>query len=234
MRDLPDISARGRQLLEYIARYVEDNKRPPTRREMMQELRLRSPQTADYHLTKLVESGYVDRTPHAHRGIELTDKGASASSVGTLPIIGQITAGDPILAQEEYSGDLAVGDYLSRVANFVLQVRGDSMVGADILDGDYVLIRRQPVAEPGQIVAALIIDGSETEATVKGHYSRGGRGRASAGGRGSRADHHDAGVRAAVAGPRDCGRAVEAWGGDAGRAFARVIPQMKREDMDGR
>ncbi len=172
MRDLPDISARARQLLEYIARYVEDNKRPPTRREMMQEMRLRSPQTADYHLTKLVESGYVDRTPHAHRGIELTDKGVSASSVGTLPILGQITAGDPILAQEEYSGDLAVGDYLSRVANFVLQVRGDSMVGADILDGDYVLIRRQPVAEPGQIVAALIIDGSETEATVKGYYPR--------------------------------------------------------------
>ena len=89
-----------------------------------------------------------------------------------LPIIGRITAGQPILAQEEYAGDLAVGDYLSRVANFVLQVRGDSMIHADILDGDYVLIRRQPVAEPGQIVAALIIDGSETEATVKGYYPR--------------------------------------------------------------
>ncbi|MBM3216767.1 repressor LexA [Candidatus Poribacteria bacterium] len=168
------LSDSSRRLLEAIARHITDSKRPPTRREMMTALRYRSPRSVDYHLARLEEDGYVKRTPNAHRGIELTQQGIEASGIGTLPIIGSIAAGAPITALEEREGTLAVGEYFARLAHFVLLVRGDSMKDADILDGDYALIRRQPTAENGDIVAALIIDGSETEATIKGYYPRPG------------------------------------------------------------
>jgi len=168
------LSDTSRRLLDVIARHIADHKLPPTRREMMTALRLRSPQTVNHHLARLEKDGYVKRTPNTHRGIELTSQGIEASGFGTLPIIGRIAAGAPITALEEHDGSLAVGEALARLAHFVLLVRGDSMKDADILDGDYALIRRQPTAENGDIVAALIIDGSETEATIKGYYPRPG------------------------------------------------------------
>lgn len=149
-------SNKQNEILEYLTRYIQDNGHAPSIREICDAVGLKSTATVHYHLGKLKEQGKIDMDEMKKRTISLP----SASRSHPIPILGVVTAGFPILAQENIEGYLSWdGD----PSCFALRVRGDSMVGAGILSGDKVVVRPQPTALDGQIVVALLGD----EATVK-------------------------------------------------------------------
>ena len=177
----PKLTRRQKETLEFLERFVSANGYPPTVRQICAELGLSSTQTAYAHLCKLDQKGYVHLS-HAHRTIQLiTDSNEVSSSAGTaassnlckhgvsrdlskqIPMIGRVAAGQPLLAVENIEGYVDLGDVADDSEVFALRVRGDSMIEAGIIDGDYILVRRQETAENGDIVVALLRD----EATVK-------------------------------------------------------------------
>jgi repressor LexA len=132
------------------------------------------------HLANLERAGYLKRDPTKPRALELLRErpveAAPVSEVRRLPLVGSIAAGGPILAEENIEDELGVPEPLGRNADFLLRVRGDSMVNAGILDGDIVVIKRQEDARNGEIVAALMGDDeSANEATVKRFFRDGTR-----------------------------------------------------------
>jgi repressor LexA len=135
------------------------------------------------HLANLERAGLLRRDPTKPRAIELVGRRreepavARSASVPTLPLLGQIAAGSPLLAEEAVEEEIAVPEPLGRDADFLLRVKGDSMIEAGILDGDIVVVRKQTDARPGEIVVALVGDDeSADEATVKTfHRERDGR-----------------------------------------------------------
>jgi repressor LexA len=165
-----DITDRQRQILDLIMETVERRGYPPSVREIGEAIGLSSPSTVHSHLSALVEGGYLRRDPAKPRAIEVVDTGESATDlrrapVRDVPLVGRIAAGSPILAEEDIEEIFPLPTEL--VGNdpvFMLRVHGDSMIGAGIFDGDLVVVRRQPEAHNGELVAALI-DGEE--ATVK-------------------------------------------------------------------
>ncbi|MCU0280337.1 MAG: transcriptional repressor LexA [Acidimicrobiia bacterium] len=165
-----DISDRQRQILDLILHTVQERGYPPSVREIGEAVGLNSPSTVHSHLSALVKSGYLRRDPSKPRAIEVTAPGRvqpdlRRAPVRDVPLLGRIAAGSPILAEEDIEDILPLPTQI--VGNdpvFMLRVRGDSMVGDGIHDGDLVVIRRQADADDGDIVAALI-DGEE--ATVK-------------------------------------------------------------------
>jgi repressor LexA len=165
-----DLTERQRQILELILETVNRRGYPPSVREIGEAIGLSSPSTVHSHLSSLVEGGYLRRDPTKPRAIEVVDNGATGTElrrapVRDVPLVGRIAAGSPILAEEDIEEIFPLPTEL--VGNdpvFMLRVRGDSMIGAGIFDGDFVVVRRQPEARNGEIVAALI-DGEE--ATVK-------------------------------------------------------------------
>ena len=161
----PDISKRQQEILDLIRDTVADRGYPPSVREIGEAVGLSSPSTVHSHLSTLVAGGYLRRDPSKPRAIEVIDSGSRRSNVREVPLVGRIAAGSPILAQEDIEEIYPLPlDLVGEGPVFMLQVKGDSMTEAGILDGDYVVIRRQPDASDGEIVAALI-DGEE--ATVK-------------------------------------------------------------------
>ena len=164
-----DISDRQRQILRLILETVERRGYPPTVREIGDAVGLSSPSTVHSHLSTLVEHGYLRRDPSKPRAIEVVDDGGSGdlrkAPLRDVPLVGRIAAGSPILAEQDIEEIFPLPTEL--VGNdpvFMLRVSGDSMIDAGIFDGDLVVIRRQPDANDGDLVAALI-DGEE--ATVK-------------------------------------------------------------------
>jgi repressor LexA len=165
-----DLTERQRQILDLILETVNRRGYPPSVREIGEAIGLSSPSTVHSHLSSLVEGGYLRRDPTKPRAIEVVDNGATGTElrrapVRDVPLVGRIAAGSPILAEEDIEEIFPLPTQL--VGNdpvFMLRVRGDSMIGAGIFDGDFVVVRRQPEARNGEIVAALI-DGEE--ATVK-------------------------------------------------------------------
>ncbi len=153
----------------YIVSFIEDNRYPPTIREIGEALNFDSTSTVAYHLTKLEKQGKITRDPKKNRAIELTDR-TFASSIA-LPVVGEIAAGQPILAEEQDMDKILISEnFFSGNNLFVLKVKGESMIEAGIFDGDYVVINKQSVASNGEIVACLI----ENEATVKRFYKENG------------------------------------------------------------
>ena len=153
---MPRTSNKAQEIMDYVNRFVQENGYAPSVREIGAAVGLRSTASVSYHLQQLQEKGYL-QSPDA-KG----KKRALVSSVrpGQIPVIGVVTAGLPILAVENREGSMAWdGD----PSCFALRVRGESMIGAGILDGDKVIVRPQQTAEDGQIVVARIGD----EATVK-------------------------------------------------------------------
>jgi repressor LexA len=152
------------QTREKVFRFVRDRLaggRPPTVREVMDAFGFRSPQTAREHLDGLVEEGRLRKEPGVARGFRLP--GRDGAPTVMVPLLGRVPAGPLDLAVEDLEGHLAVQTRRPPGELFSLRVRGDSMKDAGILDGDVVVVRRQPRAEPGEIVVALVGD----EATVK-------------------------------------------------------------------
>jgi len=147
-----------------VFRFVRDRLaggHPPTVREVMEAFGFRSPQTAREHLDALVESGYLEKEPGVARGFRLP--GAGRTPTVMVPLLGRVPAGPLDAAVESLEGHLPVQTRRAPGELFSLRVRGDSMKDAGILDGDVVVVRRQPRAEAGEVVVALVDD----EATVK-------------------------------------------------------------------
>ena len=158
---MEDLTPRQRQVLVFIQDSLAEHGLPPTRAEIAEALGFKSANAAEEHLRALQRKGVIELRPGASRGIQLKD--SLRDQIG-LPLIGRVAAGRPILAEENREGYLPVPPEVAPGSNcFVLQVQGDSMTGAGIYDGDYVIIRQQHTAENGEIVAALLGD----EATIK-------------------------------------------------------------------
>ncbi|MGE5553416.1 MAG: transcriptional repressor LexA [Betaproteobacteria bacterium] len=149
LRYLEEVSAAGRQM--------------PTVREIAQAVGVSSTATVHQHLAALETKGYIRRGSYKHRAIELSN----ARSAVNVPLLGRIAAGQPILAAENREEELPLPrDLVGEGETFALTVKGESMIEAGIFDGDLVVVRRQPTANNGEIVAALVGD----EATVKFFY----------------------------------------------------------------
>lgn len=167
-----DLTKRQLEILEYIKHEVRAKGYPPSVREIGLAVGLNSSATVHSHLARLESKGYIRRDPTKPRAIEVLDGApfvdpSAALSTISVPIVGKVTAGMPILAVEN------VEDFFTLPAHFVpsgeifmLNIQGDSMIEAGIFDGDMVLVRKQNTAQNGDIVVALI----EDEATVKTFY----------------------------------------------------------------
>ncbi len=173
------LTDRQRQILDFLTSYVDAHGYPPTVREIGEAVGLASPSTVHAHLANLERAGFLKRDPTKPRAIELRREPTAppATDVHRLPLVGEVAAGGPLLAEENVEEYLAVPEPLSRGGDeFLLRVKGDSMVNAGILDGDFVVVRRQQDARDGEIVVALAgEDESANEATVKRFFRENGR-----------------------------------------------------------
>ena len=176
------LTTRQQEIWQFLAAYVDEHGYPPTVREIGDAVGLASPSTVHAHLANLERAGLLRRDPTKPRALELVGRKreqapAPAASAPMLPLVGQIAAGGPLLAEEAIEDQIAVPEPLGRDADFLLRVKGESMIEAGILDGDIVVVRKQTDARTGEIVVALVGDDeSADEATVKTfHRERDGR-----------------------------------------------------------
>lgn len=162
-----NLTKRQHEIFEFINGHLERTGYPPTVREIGKALGLHSPSTVHAHLAKLEKSGVLRRDPSKPRAIEiLVDRAKRVVRPG-VPLVGQVAAGSPILAEENIEDTLEVPALLgAETGDYALNVRGDSMRDAGILPGDVVVVRPAEDADNGQIVVALLDD----EATVKRFY----------------------------------------------------------------
>lgn len=178
-RDPNSINKRERAILDYIEKQSKVNGYPPSVREIGKAVGLKSTATVHGYLAKLEQKGYIKKESQKGRTLKLL-KGSSGKTATDpqkdfytgremvdVPVIGKITAGAPILAVENITDTFPIPiDFVGNSESFMLTVRGESMIEAGILDGDYILVKKQNVANNGEIVVALI----EDEATVKTFY----------------------------------------------------------------
>ena len=171
------LTGRQQEIWDFLVEYVDGHGYPPTVREIGEKVGLASPSTVHAHLANLERAGLLRRDPTKPRALELTGRERSGESVVTLPklpLLGQIAAGGPLLAEQNIEDELAVPENLR--GDFLLRVKGDSMIEAGILEGDLVVVRRAQDARNGDIVVALAGDDESTdEATVKTFYKEKGR-----------------------------------------------------------
>jgi repressor LexA len=165
-----DLTKRQKEIFDFIGRYAGKYGYPPTVREIGKAVGLHSSSTVHAHLANLEKSGLLRRDPSKPRAIELLvgkAKRAMPGVGGGLPLVGQVAAGQPVLAEENIEEYLDVPDVIGgEDGDYVLRVRGESMKNAGILEGDYVVVRRADDADDGEIVVALIGE----EATVKRYF----------------------------------------------------------------
>jgi repressor LexA len=175
------LTARQQEIWQFLVGYVDDHGYPPTVREIGEAVGLASPSTVHAHLANLERAGLLRRDPTKPRALELlgyrrAEPEPAREDVPRLPLVGQIAAGSPLLAEENVEDVVAVPEPLGRDADFLLRVRGDSMIEAGILDGDMLVVRRQSDAVDGDVVVALVGDDEGAdEATVKTFYREAGR-----------------------------------------------------------
>ena len=161
-----DLTARQKQILDYIQNYFREKGYPPSVREICAATNLRSTATVHSYLVQLEEKGYIKRDPQKPRAIEIINMSGSRHVVD-VPLVGKVTAGEPILAQENIENVFSLPkEMLPDAEVFMLSVKGDSMINAGIFSGDYVLVQSTNTAENGDIVVALL----EDEATIKRFY----------------------------------------------------------------
>ncbi len=180
-RNMKPLSKRQQAILDFISREVREKGYPPSVREIGEAVGLASSSTVHGHLERLEKKGFIRRDPTKPRAIELLmDQSGSKRSVQTvpstrhddvhiarIPVIGKVTAGEPITAVENIEDYFVLPEHMVSGDVFMLRVQGDSMINAGIMDGDYVIVKQQPVANNGEIVVAMTED---DEATVKRFY----------------------------------------------------------------
>ena len=160
-----DLTKRQREIFDFISRYLSRHGYPPTVREIGKAVGLHSSSTVHAHLAKLETLGVLKRDPTKPRAIEvMVERAKRAVRPTGLPLVGQVAAGEPIVAEENVEEYLQVPDVIGGEAgDYILRVRGESMMDAGILEGDFVVVRPATDAKNGEIVVALIGE----EATVK-------------------------------------------------------------------
>ena len=178
------LTARQQEIWQFLVEYTDGHGYPPTVREIGEAVGLASPSTVHAHLANLERAGLLKRDPSKPRALDLIGHRTVAAAaapqpveeVPRLPLLGQIAAGSPLLAEENVEDRIAVPEPLGRSADFLLTVRGDSMIEAGILDGDTLVVRKQEDASNGDVVVALVGDDEgANEATVKTFYRESGR-----------------------------------------------------------
>jgi repressor LexA len=167
--DPATLTARQREILDFISATVHGRGYPPSVREIGDAVGLRSPSTVHSHLSSLAEGGYIRKDPSKPRAIEVIAPDGvvpiSRAATRDVPLVGHIAAGSPILAEEDIEEIYPLPtELVGQEPVFMLRIRGDSMMNVGIYDGDYVVVQKQQTARNGQVVAALI-DGEE--ATIK-------------------------------------------------------------------
>jgi len=161
-----NLTARQKQILDYMQNFFKEKGYPPSVREICAATNLKSTATVHAYLVQLEEKGYIKRDPQKPRAIEIVNLSGSRRLVD-VPLVGKVTAGQPILAQQNIENVFSLPkEMLPDAEVFMLSVKGDSMINAGIFDGDYVLVQSTNTAENGDIVVALI----EDEATIKRFY----------------------------------------------------------------
>jgi len=157
-----ELTARQRELFDFLKEFFREKGFPPTLREMASHFGLKGPRGPQKTLNILERKGYIRKIPGESRAIEIL--GFSSSNIISIPIVGRVRAGEPILAIENIEGYFNLDrSFASSKDVFLLRVQGDSMIDAHIQDGDFALVKPQSNAENGEIVVALI----EDEATIK-------------------------------------------------------------------
>lgn len=172
-----EMTKRQQQILDFIRSELNLRGYPPSVREIGEAVGLSSSSTVHSHLAALEAKGFIRRDPTKPRALEVldfrdTESGIDVGQVRAVPVVGQVAAGQPILAAENIESTLPLPVELVGDSTFILRVRGQSMVDAGILDGDFVVVRQQPTATDGDIVVAMVdVDSSgEPEATVKRYF----------------------------------------------------------------
>jgi repressor LexA len=178
------LTDRQQEIWGFLVEYVDRHGYPPTVREIGEAVGLASPSTVHAHLANLERAGLLKRDPSKPRALDLighrresrADEPIREAELRRLPLLGQIAAGSPLLADQNIEDELAVPGPLGRNADFLLRVTGESMVNAGILDGDILVVQRTQDARNGEIVVALAGDDETAdEATVKTFYREAGR-----------------------------------------------------------
>lgn len=163
------ISSKQKEILEFMKKEILSKGYPPAVREICEAVHLKSTSSVHAHLETLEKNGYIRRDPAKPRAIEIVDDcfNLSRREIVNIPIVGTVTAGQPILAVENIEGYFPVPmDYMPNTETFMLKVKGESMINAGIFDGDYIIVQRQSHAQNGDFVVALI----EDSVTVKTFY----------------------------------------------------------------
>ena len=155
------------KVMDYIRKFTEENGYTPSVREIAQECNIKSTATVHSYISRLQDKGYLNKTENKKRAVAIGKSGGV-----NIPLIGTVTAGQPIFAYENYEDyyTFPVGEFKGDEL-FMLRVEGTSMIDAGIMNGDKIIVRRQPMAENGEIVVALV----EDSATVKRFYRRDGK-----------------------------------------------------------
>jgi repressor LexA len=177
-----ELSPRQREILEFVNSHVDQHGYPPTVREIGTAVGLTSPSTVHAHLARLESAGLIRRDPTKPRALEVIEGGRSRerstvvieppTRTNVLPLMGDVAAGTGLVADQQIEDMVAVPDQLCADADFLLTVKGESMINAGILPGDFVVVRKQDDARNGEIVVALVGD---EDATVKRFFREAGR-----------------------------------------------------------
>ena len=167
------ITEKQMQILEYIKNEILSSGYPPTVREICDAVGLKSTSSVFAHLEKLENNGYIRRDPTKPRAIEVVDDNFNLTrrEVVNIPMLGQVAAGQPLLAVENISNYFPIpAEFIPKEQTFMLKVKGESMINVGIFDGDFIMVEKRPTARNGEIVVALVDD----SATVKTFYKEDG------------------------------------------------------------
>lgn len=169
------ISEKQREILEYIKQEILQRGYPPAVREICEAVNLKSTSSVHSHLETLEKNGFIRRDPTKPRAIEILDDDFNLTrrEVVNVPVVGQVAAGEPILAEQNIQNYFPIPvEYMPNAETFMLKVKGESMIGAGIFSGDTVLVQRQSDARNGDMVVALVDDSATVKTFYKedGHY----------------------------------------------------------------
>ena len=166
-KNMENLTPKQAKILEFIRNFQAKYGSSPTLREIMERFKFKAIATVQDHLSSLERKGYIKREKDKARSITIIGLKKTLRDIVEVPVLGRVAAGKPILAVENIEGYVAIDKAWVKGNNiFALKVEGNSMIGAGINDGDYVIVKQQPTAENGEIVVSLIND----EATVKRFY----------------------------------------------------------------
>ena len=171
-----ELTGRQAQILDFVRAEIHRRGFPPSVREIGEAVGLSSSSTVHSHLAALEEKGFIRRDPSKPRALEVldyrdTDRAIDYGQVSAVPLVGNVAAGVPILAAENIEATMALPADFAGESTFILRVRGESMIEAGILDGDFVVVRQQSTATNGDIVVAMV----DEEATVKRFFKEADR-----------------------------------------------------------